>query len=460
MTSAPYSLRSFKAIAERESRRGKDLSRTVPAVKGAVKALQDRRDLYKAEVVGLAVGSPAYLATQKQYREERAQLRKNRDDALEAALQDALIEFEAALTSGHFSFGLKEAVTLGSRQTYQIEDDLAVSFPTKQAATVIRQLRPAGGQSRNGIVRALKEALGKKYSHAIYRLDIAKFFASIPQEKLLDRLHSEKTLDTVTAFLVAQLLEEFAVIVGERKGVPQGVSMSSHLADFYLHEFDSRMKAAHGVLFYARYVDDIVLVLENDAALESVEHDIDAELEELGLTKNLDKVQSIVTEPNGNYTAEAALEYLGYRFTRSNGSLTTGLTSKRHARRKARLAATFQIWLDSSPDPSAPNHGHDGMLIDRLRYLAGNTKLLNSKDNVAIGLFFSNSALDEGAQELIDLDEMVEQFRHNHVDKMSTPLQQKLERISFVDMFAQRPFYRFSQRKVQRIVQAWEEPVS
>lgn len=457
MAAIPYSVRSFKALAERESRRGADISRTVPAVKDAVAALRVRREQYKAEVTPLALGSPARLAARDQFRSDRKELRQNRDNALEGALQDALIQFEQELESGSFTFGLTPAVKLGDRQTYQISDTLNVAFPAKQAAGVIRDLRAADSQSRNGIVRALKEALGKKYAHAIYRLDITSFFGSIPHDELLNRLHSLKRLDTVTATLVSRLLDEFAALTGARVGIPQGVGMSSHLADFYLHEFDRRMKATPGVLFYARYVDDMVLVLEDAAVLDSVKLEIDDELLKLGLTKHPAKTDEIVTVGNGDYPTGSALEYLGYRFTRANGILTTGLTGNRQKRRMRRLELTLQSWLDSSPDAANPNHGHDGMLIDRLRYLAGNTKLLNSKDNVAIGLFFSNSALDADASELTDLDAVLDEFRQNHTDKMSERLQVKMKNISFVEMFTQRPFYRFSQRKVQRVIQAWEE---
>lgn len=457
MAAVPYSVRSFKALAERESRRGADLTRTVPAVKDAVAALRVRREQYKTEVTPLALGSPARLAARDRFHSDRKELRQNRDDALENALQGALLQFEQTLESGNFTFGLTQAVKLGHRQTYRISNTLNVAFPAKQAAAVIRDLRAADAQSRNGIVRALKEALGKRYSHAIYRLDITSFFGSIPHAELLKRLRSLKRLDTVTVTLVSRLLEEFAALTGTRVGIPQGVGMSSHLADFYLHEFDRRMKATPGVLFYARYVDDIVLVLEDGAALDAVKGEIKVELQKLALTINVAKTEEIITGSNGDYPTGSALEYLGYKFTRANGKLTTGLTTNRHQRRMRRLELTLQSWLDSSPNAAHPNHGHDGMLIDRLRYLAGNTKLLNSKDNVAIGLFFSNSALDADATELTDLDVVLEQFRQNHSNKMSERLKKKVQVISFSEMFAQRPFYRFSPRKVQRAIQAWEE---
>ncbi|KQY74356.1 hypothetical protein ASD13_12870 [Microbacterium sp. Root1433D1] len=95
------------------------------------------------------------------------------------------------------------------------------------------------------------------------------------------------------------------------------------------------------------------------------------------------------------------------------------------------------------------------MLLDRIRYLAGNTKLLNSKSNVAIGLYFSNSALDENAGELRELDVMIQEFCLLHGSKMPDKLRSRIESISFVDMFHSRSFLRFNQKRVERIVSIW-----
>src|SRR5690606_17200506 len=103
-----------------------------------------------------------------------------------------------------------------------------------------------------------------------------------------------------------------------------------------------------------------------------------------------------------------------------------------------------------------PNHGHNGLLLDRVRYLAGNTKLLNSKSNVAIGLYFSNSALDPDALELTELDASLNAFCERHASKMPTELRERLEAISFVDMFASRQCLRFRQKRIEQIVRIWK----
>lgn len=390
------------------------------------------------------------------YRASRLELRKARDQATELALRGALVSFENKLTLNQFRFGLTLGPVVAGKVTYQIDSALDVFYPAKQAAEAIRSAALTDSSSRNSIVRALQSALHKAYDHAVMKLDIEAFFESIPHSVLLDRLSLCSNLDSVSMDLTRQLLGEFEAATGAQSGLPRGVGMSSHLAEFYMSDFDSNVKTHPGVLFFARYVDDVVIVAENQQALSRVKTAVLAELNDLHLKPSTKKTHDLIADAKGDYPAGTALEYLGYRFTRANGQLTTGLTDRRKSRRIQRLDLALQSWLGTAPNAIWPNHGHNGMLLDRIRYLAGNTKLLNSKSNIAIGLYFSNSALDEHADELAELDAILEAFTAQHASKMPDKMRARIEAISFVEMFASRPFLRFSHRKIEKIVSLWE----
>lgn len=455
---APYTLSRFTMLAERESKRGKDLTRLVPEVASTVAALKSRRERYLRDVRALEVDDPSRLDLLEVYRTDRYELRQARDSALQEALQDALDHFETALTNGEFKWRLSHGkIVHGDRQTYAVSENLAVQFPMKQAAAVIRNATQVSAAGRNSIVRALQHSLDRRHKHAIYRLDIKSFYDSIPHARLLSRLRLISEFDTVTETLVRQLLKEYSYIKGSEVGVPQGVALSAQLAEFYLAAFDQVIRVQPGVLFYARYVDDIIIVLEGENSLRNLQQEITKQLESLGLEPRDDKTCEIITCSKGMYPNGESVEYLGYKFSKRSGRLKTNLTDKRSDRRLARMRQCFALWLSSSPDASEPNTGHDGLLVDRVRYLAGNTRLLNSKDNVAIGLYFSNSALDPDAEELEDLDHELAAFIDKNRQKMDSVLLTKLESISFRKMFKTRPFYRFNQRRVRLISQAWQE---
>ena len=419
--------------------------------------MQKRRELFLSTITQFERDDPAREPIREKYREARLKLRQDRDEAVESALLRALTSFEEKLDEGTFSFGLKPGPMAGTKQTYSIDTALETMYPAKQAAEAIKSAAHMDTPNRNSIVRALKEALNKRYHHAIYKLDVQEFFESIPHSRLVARLTRPSTLDGVSAQLARQLLSEYEAITGNENGLPRGVGLSSQLAELYMSDFDLKVKMHPGVLFYARYVDDVVVVVENEQTLVAVTGVMAGELKTMGLDTNVQKTRHVVTNKEGNYQVTEDVEYLGYRFVRSDKKLVTGLTNKRKDRRVKRLQLAIENWIGTNPNGTDPNHGHDGILVDRLRYLAGNTKLLNSKSNVAIGLFHSNSALDENASELKELDDLLKSFLEAHDSNMTDRVRTRLENISFVDMFASKPFLRLRQKRIEQIVRIWKE---
>ncbi|MGO1531807.1 MAG: antiviral reverse transcriptase Drt3a [Micrococcaceae bacterium] len=457
MKKIPYTLRSFIELAESENRRGRDISRIDPHVRRVTRALRERRERFLEEITRLE-DKQARDDARKNYSEDRQELRKERDEAVEAAMQKALLEFEERLSADEFTFALREGPRVGPKQrrTYRIAPETYIAYPAKQAADAVKRAARLDAPSRNSIVRALQAALGKGYLHAIYKVDVKEFFESIPHSVLTERLAIYADLDRVTIQLVNRLLSEYEALQGSNIGLPRGVGLSSHLAELYLSRFDSKLKTHPGVLFYARYVDDVIMVLESENHLIEVKNAVVTELNELQLALNEEKTMDFVTSESGDYPSNTELEYLGYRFCRAGGSLTTGLTTKRKARRVLRLEKALQVWLDTSPNPASPNDGHNGLLLDRVRYLAGNTKLLNSKSNVAIGLYFSNSALAPDADELSELDEILQTFLESNASKMPKKMNDRMAQISFVEMFANHTFLRFRQKRIEQIVSIWK----
>lgn len=459
MKTSPYSLRSFIDLAEHESRQGKSLSRIVPNVQTAVQDLQELRKSYWEKIRYIDEDSNERALARTTYVEERNALRLARDAILEGALQDSLARFQHALVSESFTWDLTEGKRIGQRQTYQISHKLETSFPAKQASAVMRNVSGTLMASRNSIVRALKQSLAKNYMHAIYRFDIKSFFASIPHESLIGMIDDVRSLDPITVTLVKQLLQEYATLTGGNIGVPQGVGLSSQLAEFYLRNFDRVMRSFPGVLFYARYVDDIIFVIKDEETLKSAVLRSGHLLAELGLEINHSegKFSHIVTSKTGDYPDNEALEYLGYQFRRVDGQLVTSLTKKRFERRVKRLNDAFDHWLLKDPIRKTANSGDEGLLVDRVRFLAGNTALLNSKNNVAIGIYFSNSSLDRGAKELKDLDRNLQSLVTMHKTRMSNETREKLRKISFEKSFNERTFIRFKQKRIEQIKMCWQE---
>ncbi len=106
-----------------------------------------------------------------------------------------------------------------------------------------------------GRVAALRRA--QQFAHRnefFLKLDIRKYFDSIPHAKLLERL-AKRIKDK-------SILGLFAKIIGcfrrqEGRGLPIGSLMSQHFANFYLGWFDRHVKEGMKIRCYVRYMDDM-----------------------------------------------------------------------------------------------------------------------------------------------------------------------------------------------------------
>lgn len=118
---------------------------------------------------------------------------------------------------------------------------------------------------------------GRKHAKYCVKMDISKFYPSIPHGKLKARLR-EKIKDEKALQII------FKVIDSHNPGLPIGNYTSPWLAELYLQPLDYLIKQKHRIRHYIRYADDLVLIDSNKRKLRKALHDIFLFVEELGMT--------------------------------------------------------------------------------------------------------------------------------------------------------------------------------
>ena len=124
--------------------------------------------------------------------------------------------------------------------------------------------------------------------------DIRSFFDSIPHSLLLERL--ERWLGAGSPMLgwlrcwLAAAVWDGEQLAGLTCGVPQGSSLSPILANFYLHEFDVRLRAAK--IHLVRYADDFLVLARTPFELDEHRKLVEQVLGDLRLSLSVEKTRT------------------------------------------------------------------------------------------------------------------------------------------------------------------------
>ncbi len=128
--------------------------------------------------------------------------------------------------------------------------------------------------------------------------DLRSFFDSIDHDLLLARLRrclGERSpmAGWIQSWIRATVWDGAELLCVER-GVPQGSPLSPILANFYLHEFDARMRAAK--MHLIRYADDFLLLARTPFELEEARTLAKDVLKDLNLELNDEKTRTVTFE--------------------------------------------------------------------------------------------------------------------------------------------------------------------
>lgn len=143
------------------------------------------------------------------------------------------------------------------------------------------------------------------------KIDIKTFYASLNHsilfQKLHKKIHKVELLALIKSAIKTPALE--IPIKNRQKqknreiGIPEGISISSILANIYLMDLDKKYLNSKNVSYH-RYVDDI-LILCKSTELDTIKNSISNDLKNLKLETN---------EKNEFGLIKKGFEYLGYKF--------------------------------------------------------------------------------------------------------------------------------------------------
>ncbi|WP_445398027.1 antiviral reverse transcriptase Drt3a [Zobellella sp. An-6] len=281
---------------------------------------------------------------------------------------------------------------ISDKDAFTIGKSVESIFVTRHLHNIIRSTYNIKQSHRDLIVSRVKSVCLDKSPKYIVKADVKDFYESIEHELIIKKLHASTRLSVLPKRILTQLLRSYAKLVGGDKGLPRGVGLSAYLSEVYMKDLDDELVNNPDLTFYSRYVDDLILIYSPDVIknksyyLQTVDEAVDRKKLKLNnKTKEIDLTIDKAQE----------FEYLGYGFSFKGKDIAIRLSSKRVDKYKERINQAFDNYFKKckyNPDEKAD------LLIDKIRFLTGNTRLLHAKSKAFTGVYFNNMYINPAAK--------------------------------------------------------------
>lgn len=329
----------------------------------------------------------------------------------------------------------------------------------------VRRLTSVKQDNRQFIVECISQLLREGVPFNVYKFDISKFYESTNSQQIVQRLQSDVGFSGQSARALASFFDELRAI--GITGLPRGMSISATLSEYLLRDLDSKISGLEGVWFYARFVDDILLIRKSQIDTSKTFEDANNALP-LGLKFN-SKSKPFEFQPYAKKKSsdlEHTLDFLGYEFNVSHvyrdnknskllRDVRIDISESKVKKLKTRFAlSVVQFNQDRNFDDL---HDRTKLLTSNFRFKDRDTGAIRSS-----GIYFNYPLVDAATSKaLTELDRFVRNTLHSPHGKnrirpaLSATQRQQLCRLTFSAGFAQKRFYSFKDARLAELVSCW-----
>lgn len=444
MLNQSFSADNFRTILDLENRKGIYLEgRFFPNLKEITEEIK-QCNVEIREKKKHRVKNEAEL---KELYEKKEQLKKTKEEQLTNELQ----KVSEKVLARSFEIELKQIKIPNAKPIYTISDTPENFFAMKQIQHNVSRLYDVKQADRSAIVSQVKILLGDQFPKFVLRTDIEDFYESIPHETILKKINEDNLLTPFSKKLLRQILGQYKAKSGTDKGIPRGIGVSAYIAELYMRDIDKKIKDLRDVTYYARYVDDFVIIFTSSPNnhgrnyINDVKKIIETKYK---LTLNKSKTKTFDLR---NEKKNFKFDYLGYKMTFGTQQTKTTLTKKKVDKYKTRMDLAFAAYINLS---KVNEKKARKLLVMRIRFLTRNTRLLNNKKNILVGIYYTNNQLTEQR----DLKGMDKYLRYKIDSLISSPqLQERLIKYSFQEGYNKKLFSPFKTKELSEILAIWDK---
>ncbi|CAG5010799.1 hypothetical protein DYBT9275_04817 [Dyadobacter sp. CECT 9275] len=258
MLDQSFSPENFQKIIDLENRKGNYLVGkffpNIVEIDNAIKEEKQRTIIRTKRLTEKDFTADLDVDIPKTFDLER--LRENRDQILHLELQ----KISAEIDQPDYKIGIECDITISDKPVYKTTKSIESILILKQLQYNLRKIYKVKQSNRFSIVNNVKILLSDGFPKIILKTDIKGFYENIPQKELLRKINNENLLTLSSRRIISQVLREYNDLTKNTTGVPRGIGISPYLVELYMRDIDSRIKNLAGVMYYARYVDDIIVI--------------------------------------------------------------------------------------------------------------------------------------------------------------------------------------------------------
>lgn len=445
---ATFSSANYRHIWDEHARRGRPLASRIPEVMALGSELQRLRASQKASLASAAPDGRSALRTTQQGEVEK--LLGRRREVLSTKLDTYALDAARRIRNREYELGLTALPPRDGKIVYRLG---ALEMPSsyflvKQLERNISDAFDVSMPNRHRMMAQILSLLQDQTPKTIMRLDVASCFESISHDALREMLQNQPRLGQTTQHFLEKLIADYGDMTGQPFGLPRGVGISSFLAEAFLKTVDNEIRLLAGVTYYARYVDDIVIIVtdtDHDTRAAQIKDVLTASLKRRGLRRNQKKERVLSSVDSST----RRITLLGYELTACipRGMASLDISRNRYADYVARLDAAFARFS------AAPGAGAATALEKRVQLLTSNQRLWRPGGFNSNGIRFSHRALSAPGPRLLKLDGYLQRLiKDNCPDGV---LRARLSVHSFEEGFKRVRFMRVSQRRRDQITSIW-----
>lgn len=339
--------------------------------------------------------------------------------------------------------------------------------------------------SRENILPVVINCLKETAPYSIFRFDIVSFYESFERSSVLKKVKDDGLLSNETIQALELLFMEFQnkqenYSKNEFKGLPRGLSISATLSEIMFQDFDKKVAAKKDVFYYARYVDDIIIIAKSDKKAKDFQNEVSNLIPKpLRFHNRSDKQASLnipkCSEETKYKTAPPVFSFLGYKFTISDIEKVDGncfglvrrhvdidISENKINKIKERTRLTLIHFLKSH----FPMGYEYQKMIFRLKFLTSNydLRIPNKRKTIKSGIRY-NYRFITSDKSLKELDRYLSMLLFSRKNKISRKLHKilgsdnvrDLAHFSFSTGFNLKKHCKFTTEELNTIQEAWRK---